>query len=82
MSEIKFYGADRCTDCRRSKALLNAEGVEFELNDVDANPAAATEAEAISGRMNIPVIQFADGLVLVEPSDDELRAALVERSLI
>ncbi|MEY4648588.1 MAG: hypothetical protein RL009_1004 [Actinomycetota bacterium] len=32
--------------------------------------------------MNIPVIQFADGLVLVEPSDDELRAALVERSLI
>lgn len=82
MSEVKFYGADWCTDCRRSKALLNAEGVEFELNDVDANPAAATEAEAISGRMNIPVIQFADGLVLVEPSDDELRAALAERDLI
>ena len=82
MSEVKFYGADWCTDCRRSKALLNAEGVEFELNDVEQSAELAAEAEAIAGRKNIPVIQFADGLVLVEPSDDELRAALAERDLI
>ena len=82
MSEVKFYGADWCSDCRRSKALLNAEGVEFELNDVEQSAELAAEAEAIAGRKNIPVIQFADGLVLVEPSDDELRAALAERDLI
>ena len=82
MSEVKFYGADWCTDCRRSKALLNAEGVEFELNDVEQSAELAAEAEAIAGRKNIPVIQFADGHVLVEPSDDELRAALGERGLI
>mgnify|MGYP006294156041 FL=1 len=82
MSEVKFYGADWCTDCRRSKALLNAEGVEFELNDVEQSAELAAEAEAIAGRKNIPVIQFADGVVLVEPSDDELRAALAERDLI
>jgi glutaredoxin len=61
---------------------LNAEGVEFELNDVEQSAELAAEAEAIAGRKNIPVIQFADGLVLVEPSDDELRAALGERGLI
>ena len=82
MSEVKFYGADWCSDCRRSKALLNAEGVEFELNDVEQSAELAAEAEAIAGRKNIPVIQFADGLVLVEPSDDDLRAALGERGLI
>ncbi len=82
MSEVKFYGADWCSDCRRSKALLNAEGVEFELKDVEQDAALADEAEAIAGRKNIPVIQFADGAVLVEPSDDELRAALGERGLI
>ena len=82
MSEVKFYGADWCSDCRRSKALLNAEGVEFELNDVEQSAELAAEAEAIAGRKNIPVIQFADGLVLVEPSDDELRAALAERDQI
>ena len=42
----------------------------------------STEAEAIAGRKNIPVIQFADGLVLVEPSDADLRIALTERGLI
>ena len=65
MSEVKFYGADWCIDCRRSKALLNAEGVEFDMNDVEQSAELAAEAEAIAGRKNIPVIQFADGLVLV-----------------
>lgn len=82
MSEVKFYGADWCIDCRRSKALLNAEGVEFDMNDVEQSAELAAEAEAIAGRKNIPVIQFADGLVLVEPSDADLRTALSERGLI
>jgi glutaredoxin len=75
-----MYGADWCVDCRRSKALLNAEGVEFEMKDVAESAELADEA--ISGRKNIPVIQFADGLVLVEPSDADLRVALTERGLI
>lgn len=82
MSEVKFYGADWCIDCRRSKALLNAEGVEFEMKDVEQSAELAAEAESIAGRKNIPVIQFADGLVLVEPSDADLRSALTERGLI
>jgi mycoredoxin len=82
MSEVTMYGADWCVDCRRSKALLNAEGVEFEMKDVAESAELADEAEAIAGRKNIPVIQFADGLVLVEPSDADLRVALTERGLI
>lgn len=82
MSEIVFYGADWCGDCIRSKALLNREGVEFELRDVSESAEFTAEAEAISGRKNIPVIQFADGKFLVEPSDPELSAALAERGLI
>ena len=37
---------------------------------------AAAEAEAISGRKNIPVVVLPDGMILVEPSDPELLAAL------
>jgi mycoredoxin len=37
---------------------------------------------AISGRTNIPVIQFADGKFLVEPSDAELHAELKLRGLV
>ena len=81
MSEVTFYGADWCSDCRRSKSLLNTLGVEFEMKDVEADKATADEAQAISGRTNIPVVKFADGEFLVEPSDADLHAALVTRGL-
>jgi len=82
MSEVTFYSADWCSDCRRSKSLMNTLGVEYELKDVEHNPEFAVEAEAIAGRKNIPVIQFADGKFLVEPSDAELHAELTIRGLI
>ena len=82
MSEVTFFSADWCSDCRRSKSLMNTLGVEYELKDVEHNPEFAVEAEQIAGRKNIPVIQFADGKFLVEPSDAELHAELTVRGLI
>ena len=82
MSEVIYYGADWCGDCRRAKAVFAADGVEFEERNVEQSAEFTAEAEAISGRKNIPVIQFADGAFLVEPSDADLRAALTERGLI
>ena len=82
MSEVTFYRADWCSDCRRSKALMSTLGVEYELKDVEHNPEFAVEAEQIAGRKNIPVVQFADGKFLVEPSDAELHAELTVRGLI
>ena len=82
MAEIEFYGADWCGDCRRSKALLNTLGVEFEMHDVEASKEAADRSKEISGRTNIPVIKFADGAHLVEPSDAVLHAELKIRGLI
>ena len=74
--KITMYGADWCSDCRRSKALLDREGVDYEYVDVEQSAEAANAAKAISGRMNIPVIVFSDGSFQVEPSDAELLAKL------
>jgi len=74
--KITMYGADWCSDCRRSKALLDREGVDYEYVDVEQSAEAADAAKAISGRMNIPVIVFSDGSFQVEPSDAELLAKL------
>jgi len=71
-----MFGADWCGDCRRSKALLDASGVEYDYVDVEAVREGADRAFAISGRTNIPVILFPDGTHLVEPSDAELSAKL------
>jgi mycoredoxin len=73
---LTVYSADWCRDCRRTKALLDKEGVAYRLVDVEASKEAADEAMAISGRPNIPVVVFPDGSHLVEPSDEALRARL------
>ena len=70
---ITMYGADWCSDCRRSKKLLDEMGADYEYVDLLADPTAADRAKAISGRTSIPVIAFSDGTHFVEPSDDELR---------
>ncbi len=82
MAEVTYYGADWCTDCRRSKAFLNGNNVEFVENNVEESAELAAKAEAIAGRKNIPVIQFKDGEFLVEPSDAALKAALEARGLL
>ncbi|MCU1438867.1 MAG: NrdH-redoxin [Naasia sp.] len=76
VDKVTIYGADWCGDCRRSKALLDGLGVDYDYVDTEAVEDAADRARAISGRTNIPVVVFPDGSHLVEPSDPELRAKL------
>jgi mycoredoxin len=75
-AELTVYGADWCRDCRRSKTLLEQQGVAYRWVDVEASKEAADRAQAISGRQSIPVVVFPDGSFLVEPTDDALRAKL------
>ena len=70
---ITIYGAEWCSDCRRSKRLLDQMGVAYDYIDLEADASAADKAQAISGRTNIPVIVFPDDSHVVEPSDGELR---------
>jgi glutaredoxin-like protein len=73
---ITMYGAEWCSDCRRSKKLLDGLAVDYDYIDLEAVPEAAEAAKAISGRTNIPVVAFPDGSHFVEPSDAELTAKL------
>ena len=77
-ASITMYGAEWCSDCRRSKKLLDEKGVAYEYIDLETVPEAAEAALAISGRTNIPVIVFSDGTHQVEPSNADLEAKLAE----
>ena len=68
-----MYGAAWCGDCRRSKSVLDASGLDYEYIDVAASEEAAEAVVAISGRTSIPVIVLPDGSHLVEPSDALLK---------
>lgn len=82
MSEVKLYGAPWCGDCVRSKALLERLQVDYDYLDVDQDDANKDKAIEISGRQNIPVIQFTDGSFLVEPSDLDLTDKLASLNLL
>lgn len=73
---ITMYGADWCGDCRRAKAVLDREGVEYTYVDLVATPEAVEVAQQISGRQNIPVVVFPDGSHMVEPTNKDLLAKL------
>lgn len=74
--KVTMFGADWCRDCIRSKALLERLGTDYEYIDLVARPEEAERARAISGRTNIPVVVLPDGRHFVEPTDQELAAAL------
>ncbi|MWB99681.1 glutaredoxin family protein [Agromyces seonyuensis] len=73
---ITMYGAEWCSDCRRSKKFLDASGVDYVYVDLEVDVPAADIAKAISGRTNIPVVVFPDGDFFVEPTDADLAAKL------
>lgn len=77
MAEIKVYGAPWCPDCRRAKQFFGEQRVAYDWIDIDQVPAAADLVrEKNAGKQIIPTIIFADGSLLVEPSNDELAAKL------
>ncbi|AXB46619.1 glutaredoxin family protein [Amycolatopsis albispora] len=77
MSELIVYGAGWCPDVRRSRALLDREGVEYRYVDVEADAEAEAKVRELQdGARRIPTIVFGDGTFLVEPSDDALSAHL------
>ena len=74
---IRMYGALWCPDCIRSKDFLTEQRVPFEWIDIEADPTAASRVKEINdGKQIIPTIVFADGSILVEPSNDELARKL------
>jgi len=75
--KITVYGAYWCPDCRRAKQFLGEHQIPYRWVDIEQD----REGEAYvlrknSGKRIIPTIEFADGSILVEPSNAELAARL------
>ncbi|HUX04697.1 MAG TPA: glutaredoxin domain-containing protein [Acidimicrobiales bacterium] len=74
---LRVLGTSWCSDCTRSKALLDRHQIAYDWIDIETDEDAAREVEARNdGVRVVPTIVLEDGSVLVEPSDEELSAAL------
>jgi len=75
--DITIYGAYWCPDCRRSKQFLGEHQIPYRWVDIEQDKAGeAYVLQRNEGKRIIPTIEFADGSILVEPSNAELAAKL------
>lgn len=75
--EITVYGTYWCPDCRRSKQFLGEHQIPYHWIDIEQDKAGEAYVLARNaGKRIIPTIEFADGSILVEPSNAELAAKL------
>jgi thioredoxin reductase (NADPH) len=77
MAEIRVYGAPWCPDCKRAKKFLAEHRVAYDWVDIDEDAEGLAYVERVqNGGRTIPTIVFADGSLLLEPSDEELARKL------
>lgn len=81
---ITVYGADWCEDTRRARRHLRRLGVPHEYLNIDEDLDALHRAKALNnGVRRTPVIDLGlGGPPLVEPDNDALSGALVERDML
>ncbi len=75
VERLTVYGADWCGDCRRAKRFLDQTGTPYVWVDTAAEAGVRAMLKA-AGYLAIPVVLIPGGAVLVEPSNDELAAAI------
>ena len=76
-TNIKLYGADWCSDCKRSKKFLGEQRIRYEYINIEHDQEGQAFVQKVqNGGMSIPTIVFDDGSVLIEPSNAELAAKL------
>ena len=80
--QITVYGADWCPDCRRAKRILDENRAVYRWVDVDRDRTGEKFViQTNRGNRSIPTIVFADGSILVEPSNADLSAKLYKTRL-
>ncbi len=75
VERLTVYGADWCGDCRRTKQFLDQTATPYAWVDTAADTSARAMLKE-AGYLAIPVVLVPGGVVLVEPSNDEMAAAI------
>jgi mycoredoxin len=74
---VTMYTTSWCGYCRRLKAGLDREGIDYTEVNIELDEAAAEVVVAANGgNRTVPTLVFADGTALTNPSVDEVKSKL------
>jgi mycoredoxin len=72
-----MYSTPWCGYCVRLKRAMEDNGIDFEVVDIDQDPAAADFVMSLNGgNATVPTIVLPDGTTLTNPPLPELLSAL------
>src|SRR5437763_12082085 len=76
-TNIKLYGTNWCSDCKRSKKFLGEQRVHYDFINIEEDMKGQAFVQKLQDEgLTIPTIVFEDGSTLIEPSNAELAAKL------
>lgn len=74
---LTVYTTFTCGQCWATKSWLKRQGVPFREVHIETDGAARAFIRKVAdGHLSVPTLVFPDGRVLIEPSRDQLEAAL------
>jgi mycoredoxin len=72
---ITMFSTWWCGACKRLKALMQADGIPFEVVDIENDPEAERFViEVNRGNATVPTVLFPDGTTLTNPSLAQVKA--------
>lgn len=80
--EVILYSAALCGDCQKVKKFMDANGIEYELRDIQKNPDYAKEVEENTGKLGVPYLvidgEWVRGYELDKPFTEEFARNLFD----
>lgn len=71
---VVVYGTSWCMDCIRTRRWLKSKGISYRWVNIDQDKDGERYVLQVNrGMRSVPTIRFADGCLLVEPSNIELQ---------
>ena len=76
-SRFTMYSTPWCGYCHRLKSQLDREGIDFDVVDIERDPAAAQIVmRANGGNQTVPTLVYSDGDSHTNPSVKQVKAKL------
>lgn len=76
---LTMYSTTWCGYCHRLKSQMDREGIEYEVVDIEQDPAAAEFVMSVNGgNQTVPTLRFADGSTMTNPSIIDVKKRLAE----
>ena len=75
--QFTMYSTPWCGYCHRLKSQLDREGIEYDVVDIEQDPAAAELVMSVNGgNQTVPTLVFPDGTAQTNPSLAQVKAKI------